>query len=256
MPRGRRAAGRCRPLDGAARRRCSTPSRPGRCKPLPRKPFVLATWSTGRSARTCHVKVGKTLYSVPWRLIGQQVDARATAATVQIFDARARWSRPTPLPRAREATDYGALPAGEDRVPHAHPGLVPQPGRRDRPGHRRGDRRADGGQRAATGCAPRKASSAWPTGTAPARLEAACARALEVGDPRYRTDQGHPRRRHRDHPHRTRRPAGDGGAAAFLHGPDAAVRQRRGPAHAPSASRRSTRATSIAGQRGCRHDRR
>src|SRR5205814_846883 len=32
-----------------------------------------------------HVKVGKTLYSIPWRFIGQKVDARETATVVQFF---------------------------------------------------------------------------------------------------------------------------------------------------------------------------
>ena len=52
-----------------------------------------------------------------------------------------------------------------------------------------------------------------------ARLDAACARALEVGDPQLPHRQGHPRRRHRTRrtsPHRPpRRPP------AFLRGPDA-----------------------------------
>jgi hypothetical protein len=43
---------------------------------LPRKPFVLATWSTGTVGPDIHVRVGKTLYSVPWRHIGWKVDAR------------------------------------------------------------------------------------------------------------------------------------------------------------------------------------
>ncbi|MFG3371150.1 Mu transposase domain-containing protein [Streptomyces sp. NPDC090032] len=32
-----------------------------------------------------HIKVGRTLYSVPWKLIGRKVDVRATATMVQIF---------------------------------------------------------------------------------------------------------------------------------------------------------------------------
>jgi hypothetical protein len=37
---------------------------------LPRKPFVLATWSTGKVGPDIHVKVGRTLDSVPWQHIG------------------------------------------------------------------------------------------------------------------------------------------------------------------------------------------
>ena len=71
VPRGRRAARTVVRWTGRRRWRCSPRSRPRRCKPLPRKPFVLATWSTGKIGPDIHVKVGKTLYSVPWRYIGQ-----------------------------------------------------------------------------------------------------------------------------------------------------------------------------------------
>lgn len=53
-------------------------------QPLPRSRFVVATWSTGKVGPDIHVKVGPVLYSVPWRLIGQRVEARSTATTVQL----------------------------------------------------------------------------------------------------------------------------------------------------------------------------
>ena len=40
---------------------------------LPPKPFELVLYQVGKVAPDCHVKAGKALYSVPWRLIGQQV---------------------------------------------------------------------------------------------------------------------------------------------------------------------------------------
>jgi transposase len=52
--------------------------------PLPRNEFQLAVWSTGKVATDCHVKVGKALYSVPWRLMGQKVHARTCGDVVQI----------------------------------------------------------------------------------------------------------------------------------------------------------------------------
>jgi hypothetical protein len=51
----------------------------------------------------------------------------------------------------------------------------------------------------------------------PARLEAACARALTAGDPSYRTIKGILAAGLETEP--APPPAGDGGAAAFLHGP-------------------------------------
>jgi len=53
----------------------------------------------------------------------------------------------------------------------------------------------------------------------PGRLEAACARASAAGDPSYRTVKGILAAGTEAEP--VSAPAGDGGAAAFLHGPDA-----------------------------------
>ena len=53
----------------------------------------------------------------------------------------------------------------------------------------------------------------------PGRLEAACATATAAGDPSYRTVKGILAAGTETSPVTT--PAGDGGAAAFLHGPDA-----------------------------------
>lgn len=38
--------------------------------PVPAEPFEVARWSIPKVGVDCHVKVGKALYSVPWRLIG------------------------------------------------------------------------------------------------------------------------------------------------------------------------------------------
>jgi hypothetical protein len=53
----------------------------------------------------------------------------------------------------------------------------------------------------------------------PGRLEAACAKAIAAGDPSYRTVKGILAAGTQASP--AAAPAGDGGAAAFLHGPDA-----------------------------------
>ena len=53
--------------------------------PLPPRPFESVVYSVGRVAPDCHVKSGKALYSVPWRLIGQHVTARTVGDVVQIF---------------------------------------------------------------------------------------------------------------------------------------------------------------------------
>jgi len=53
--------------------------------PLPLVSFELATWSRPKVAPDAHAKVGRTLYSLPWRLIGQQVDARAAGTIVEFY---------------------------------------------------------------------------------------------------------------------------------------------------------------------------
>jgi hypothetical protein len=53
--------------------------------PLPRASFELAKWSRPKVPPDIHVKVGRTLYSVPWIHIGKVVDARQSARTVEIY---------------------------------------------------------------------------------------------------------------------------------------------------------------------------
>ena len=83
----------CREVAGARNSRALDGQQPGfvfstveqhALLPLPHNEFQLATWSTGKVATDCHVKVGKALYSVPWRLMGQQVHARTCGDVVQI----------------------------------------------------------------------------------------------------------------------------------------------------------------------------
>ena len=77
-PRGRRDAGRVARWTGRPRPRCSPRSRQPALRPLPAAPFVLATWSSARVGPDIHAKVGATLYSLPWRYLGDRVDARST----------------------------------------------------------------------------------------------------------------------------------------------------------------------------------
>jgi len=79
---GRRS---CRPLSGAAPAAVFAAVEAAVLQPLPARPFTLATWSTAMVGPDIHAKVGKTIYSVPWRFIGQRVDARQTFTTVQVF---------------------------------------------------------------------------------------------------------------------------------------------------------------------------
>ena len=55
--------------------------------PLPRTPYDPATWKQVRVYRDCYVSFDGSYYSIPYRLIGQEVWLRAGARTVQVFTA-------------------------------------------------------------------------------------------------------------------------------------------------------------------------
>jgi transposase len=155
---------------------------------LPVTPFELATWSHPKVAPDAHVKVGRTLYSVPWRLIGTRLDARGTAEMVQLFyrgelvkthafQARGRktdWSdlpeqraafwRHTPVWCRAQAATVG--PATDTLVGELLSVNALYRLRQAQGVLRLGERVGDD------------------------RLEAACRRALEVGDASYRTVKG------------------------------------------------------------------
>ena len=54
-------------------------------KALPAEPYEYAEWRVRRVARDYHVDIDAHYYSVPHRLIGEQLDARITAHTVELF---------------------------------------------------------------------------------------------------------------------------------------------------------------------------
>ncbi len=53
--------------------------------PLPDEPFAYAEWKRCRVGLDYHVEIGRHHYSVPSTLVRQEVEARVTAATVEIF---------------------------------------------------------------------------------------------------------------------------------------------------------------------------
>lgn len=53
--------------------------------PLPEEPYVFARWSRPRVAPDYHVEIEGFFYSVPFGLIRETVEARATERTVEIF---------------------------------------------------------------------------------------------------------------------------------------------------------------------------
>ena len=54
-------------------------------RPLPPRPFELATWKVATVGPNYHISVERMNYSVPFEYIKQKVDVRLTRATVEVF---------------------------------------------------------------------------------------------------------------------------------------------------------------------------
>jgi transposase len=54
-------------------------------RPLPVQPYRYATWKKAKVHLDYHVEIEHSYYSVPYKLIGQTVDVRLTAHTLEIF---------------------------------------------------------------------------------------------------------------------------------------------------------------------------
>src|ERR1022692_3431910 len=205
-----------RPLDGPAPAAVFAAVEKEALAPLPKTPFVLSEWSRGKVGPDIHVKVGQSLYSVPWKHIGQTLDARSTATMVQLFAGGDLVKTHVRTPRGKQ-TDLGDYPPEKIAFRMRNPAWCRR-------------------QAAEIGPACTALIAGLLEGNAlyrlraaqgvlhladkhqPGRLEAACARAAAAGDPSYRTVKGIlAAGTERDPPPPA---AGDGGAAAFLHGPD------------------------------------
>ena len=88
----RRSRGLLRPLNdrplrklpGSRRSLYESLDRPA-MRPLPARPYTFAEWRTVRVHIDYHVEVDGHYYSVPYQLVKQQLDARFTANTVEVF---------------------------------------------------------------------------------------------------------------------------------------------------------------------------
>jgi transposase len=207
----------CRPLGGAAPVSVFAAVEASALLPLPQRPFVLATWSTAKVGPDIHAKVGHTLYSIPWRYIGQRLDARQTPTMVQFFHQGQLVATHPHKPQGKQ-TEMGHYPPEKiafrmrtptwcrTRAGEIGPACVELVAALLEVNALFRLRAAQG----VLGLADRH-------GVGPQRLEAACAKAIAAGDPSYRTVKGILAAGTEATP--ARRPTGDGGAAAHLHGP-------------------------------------
>lgn len=54
-------------------------------RPLPLEPYVFAEWRLRRAGLDYHVEIERHCYSVPYRFAREQVEARITARTIELF---------------------------------------------------------------------------------------------------------------------------------------------------------------------------
>lgn len=208
-----------RSLDGASPRSVFDAVEAPVLAPLPRTAFVLATWSTGKMGVDCHVRVNGALYSAPWRLIGQQVHARTAGGAVQILHEGKVVATHAQLLKGR-ATDFEHYPPEKIAFHMRNPTWCRTQAAKIGPATA-----AVIDELMQANAIHRLRSSQGILGLArrpdvgDARLEAACDRALAVGDPRYKTIKGILA----VHGETAPAPAAGGAAAAtpaFLRGPD------------------------------------
>jgi transposase len=177
-----------RSLEGAAPARVFEAVELPALTPLPRAPFVLASWSSPKVGPDCHVKVGKALYSIPWRLIGSRVDARSTARTVEFY-LGAQLVKTHPRIEKGRQTDWDDYPPEKVAFFMRTPTWCRKKAAEIGPNV--SDLVADllsGGALHHLRAAQGVIGLAEKHGEA--RLDAACARAVTVGDPSYRTVKG------------------------------------------------------------------
>jgi len=178
----------CRPLDGAAPAAVFAAVEAPALRVLPRTPFVLATWSSGKVGPDIHVKVARALYSVPWALIGQRVDARTTATMVQIIAGGDVVATHVRAEKGRR-TNFDHYPPEKIAFHMRTPTWCRKTAEQVGPACEQVIaallvENALFRLRAAQGVLGLREKHS------PDRLEAACAKAITVGDPSYRTIKG------------------------------------------------------------------
>ncbi len=83
-------------------------------KPLPDVPYTFAVWKKVRVSIDYHVEFDRHYYSVPYQLVKQQLDLRATAGTVECFH---RGRRVASHRRSRARGRHTTVP---EHMPRAH----------------------------------------------------------------------------------------------------------------------------------------
>jgi len=155
---------------------------------LPRERYILAYWKTVRASIDYHVEIDRHYYSVPYQFAGQQLEARFTAATVEIFHSGKRVAS-----HARNAAAYRHTTVKE-HMPRSHQAhLEWTPSRLIHWAETVGEATAmvvrtvlEKKPHPEMGCPACMGIMSLGRAYSPARLEAASRRALELGACLYR----------------------------------------------------------------------
>jgi hypothetical protein len=216
----------CRPLDGAAPAAVFAAVEQQALGPLPTAPFVLAGWASAKIGPDIHAKVGATLYLLPWRYLGERVDARSTTTTMVQFFRHGELIKTRPRKERGKQTDLSDYPPEKIAFHMRTPTWCRRQAAEIGPAAT-----AVIGELLADNALFRLRAAQGVLGLAdrhdPARLEAACAKATAAGDPSYRTIKGILAAG--SETTATPRPNGDAGAPAHLHGPDQLFADTRHP---------------------------
>jgi hypothetical protein len=155
---------------------------------LPSSRFELATWHRPKVGPDCYAKAGKALYTVPWRFIGQHLDAREGERTVEFYRDTLvvkTWARA----EKGKQTDWADFPPEKVAFFMSTPQWC-----RKRAGELGQHVQALVESLLELNALYRLRQAQGVVGLADKhgaeRLDAACRRAMEIGDPEYRTVKG------------------------------------------------------------------
>jgi len=101
-------------MDGCRRTLFETLERPV-MRRLPAQAYEYADWKLARVNIDYHIEVERHYYSVPYQLVGQQVDVRLTASVVEIFLAGRRMASHRRSSRHGYTTDPNHMPSSHRR---------------------------------------------------------------------------------------------------------------------------------------------
>jgi transposase len=156
--------------------------------PLPRMVFQAASWSRPKVGADCHVNVAGVLYSVPWKHIGVHVEARLTDRFMEVFIGPDLVKTHARLARGRQ-TDWADYPEQKAAFFMRTPVWC-----RKRADELGADVAELIDELMSVNALHRLRACQGVIGLADkydtVRLNAACRRAIDVGDPTYRTVKG------------------------------------------------------------------